>query len=694
MFLVFKNHKHERSLYVTLGIVIVLTVTIIMITHSAYMYKDTKNSIKEQMQESSKETLISLQKNVTNLMKSYSINEYDKLIFNAMEKRDNFAIIVEDYNMGKIVGEKSFFSGKIRDKEWKIIDYDVKESEHNQQLKECYYSDKYDIVTDGGDVLGTIAVYISNRSMNAQLNRVILGSVINLILISLLLIISLFITIRHFILKPLSDIVVSIRNSDDDGIPIDLIPEDGAKEIFLLSNTVNNMISSIRSSRIALKEQKNALHYQANYDALTGLANRFLFNDRLEQAIVKAKHSDKKVALLFIDLDHFKEINDSLGHDIGDKVLRVIAQRLGKIVHKRDALARLGGDEFTVVIEDLKHIQDISLLANKIIELLSKAITIDDNKLYISSSIGISLYPDDGLSAQNLIKYADAAMYKAKDEGRNNFQYYSAEMTELAFERVIMDAGLREALKNEEFVVYYQPQINGENDALTGMEALVRWKHPSIGLVPPSKFIPLAEETGIIIPLDQYVMKSAMKQMTKWYNQGLQPGVVALNLSMKQLNQKDFITILKTMLLETKCKAEWVELEVTESQIMANPEEAIKTLQEISAMGVKLAIDDFGTGYSSLSYLKRLPIDKLKIDQSFIRDLPDDEEDAAIAKAVIALAKSLNMRVIAEGVETQEQKEFLVKNGCKNIQGYLYAKPMPTADMELFLSKKPSSIAH
>ncbi len=681
MSLEFKYNAHERSLYVTLGIIIVLTVTIIMSIHTTFSYLHTKNKILQEIKQSSKETVVSLQKNVTNLIKSYSINEYDKLIFNAMQRKDNFAIIVEDYNMGKILGEKSFFSGKIRDAQWNIVDYDSKNSEHGRALKKCYYSDKYEIISDTGSHLGTISIYISDNVMNEELNKIIIGSVINLFAISLLLILSLFITIRFFVLKPLSDIIEVIKNHDDDGIPVDLIPTHGSKEIFLLSSTMNHMIISIKNSRVAFKEQKSAMHYQANHDALTGLANRILFNERLEQSMMKAKNKSSKVALFFIDLDHFKGINDSLGHDVGDKILKVVTQRLSKIIQKKDALARLGGDEFAIIVEDLRHGQDASLLANKIVKLLAQPITIDEHVLYISSSIGISIYPNDGISSGNLIKYADAAMYKAKDEGRNNFQYYSSEMTELAFERVVMDTSLREALKNEDFIVYYQPQVNGESGEITGMEALVRWKHPTMGLVPPSKFIPLAEETGMIIQLDQYVMRCGMKQMVQWHNQKLKHGVLALNLAIKQLNQKDFIPMLKRMFEETKCKPEWIELEVTEGQIMTNPDEAIKILKQINEMGIKLAVDDFGTGYSSLSYLKRLPIDKLKIDQSFIRDLPDDEEDAAITKAVIALSKSLNLRVIAEGVETQEQKEFLVQNGCKHIQGYLYAKPMTASEM-------------
>ncbi len=446
------------------------------------------------------------------------------------------------------------------------------------------------------------------------------------------------------------------------------------------------------TSRLAvqdkLQQQKVNLHYQAHHDALTGLPNRVLFNDRLEQAIEKSKRNGQKLALFFIDLDYFKEINDSFGHDIGDKILVVITQRLIDIIRSEDSIARLGGDEFTITMEELTQGQDASLLAHKILEAIEKPVTINDNLLYVSCSIGISLYPDDGSSAIDLLKFSDAAMYKAKDEGRNNYQYYSAEMTELAFERVVMETNLRTALNNEEFVIYYQPQVNGNTNKLIGLEALVRWQHPSMGLVSPAKFIPLAEATGLIIELDQIVMKKAMKQMAVWYSQGLNPGRLALNLAIKQLQQKDFANILEDIIKETGCKPEWIELEVTEGQIMTNPEAGIKVLNKISNLGVELAIDDFGTGYSSLSYLKKFPINKLKIDQSFIRELPNDDEDVAITKAVIALAQSLKLDIIAEGVEKKEQKDFLVNNGCENIQGYFYSRPIPVDEMKIYLKKR------
>ncbi|MFT5659926.1 MAG: diguanylate cyclase (GGDEF)-like protein [Sulfurimonas sp.] len=444
-------------------------------------------------------------------------------------------------------------------------------------------------------------------------------------------------------------------------------------------------ISKQRKVENELKEQKLILHHQAHHDLLTGLPNRILFNDRLEQAIEKAKRNHSKVALLFIDLDHFKEINDSLGHNVGDKVLKIVTSIFKNTVRDKDTIARLGGDEFSVILEDLEQIQDASFICTKLLKSLSKSMLVENHSLYISSSIGISIYPDDGTYSESLLQFADSAMYKAKDEGRNNYQYYDSKMTELAFERVVMETSLRTGITNEEFLVYYQPQIDAKSNKIIGMEALVRWNHPTMGIVYPAKFIPLAESTGLIVELDRYVMKTAMTKITNWYKEGLSPGILAMNLAVKQLQHKDCIPILQDLMREIGCKPEWLEFEVTEGQIMNNPEESTNILQQISDIGIELAIDDFGTDYSSLAYLKKLPLDKLKIDQAFIRDLPDDDEDIGITKAIIALAKSLNLKVIAEGVETKEQKDFLVANGCENIQGYIYAKPMPANEMEKML---------
>jgi len=436
----------------------------------------------------------------------------------------------------------------------------------------------------------------------------------------------------------------------------------------------------IEKKTYRINKQKDILHHQAHHDSLTGLPNRTLFSDRLEHGIELAKRQHGKLALFFIDLDNFKQINDSLGHHIGDKVLMVVSERLKAKTRKEDTLARLGGDEFTIIMENLKEIQQVSVLAQKIQKVLGKPMYIEGNTLYISCSIGISFYPQDAQNANDLVKYADAAMYKAKEEGRNNFQFYSEEMTALAYERVMMEADLRQAIKNEEFLLYYQPQVNGKTGKMTGMEALIRWEHPHLGMVSPDKFIPIAEESGLILEIDRWVMRTAMRQIRKWYDRGLDPGILSLNLSMRQLKDESFIAMIKECFTTMSFDPKWLELEVTEGQMMKKPDEAIAILEEIKEMGINIAIDDFGTGYSSLSYLKRLPVSKLKIDQSFIQGIPEDKENAAIVKATIALAKSLHLHIIAEGVEAEDQKEFLINNGCIIMQGYYFARPM-TAEL-------------
>ena len=431
-----------------------------------------------------------------------------------------------------------------------------------------------------------------------------------------------------------------------------------------------------------LEEQKRALHHQANHDALTGLPNRILFNDRLFHAIERARRSLNKLAVFFIDLDQFKQINDSLGHDIGDEVLRRVSIIFKNSLRKQDTLARMGGDEFMVILEDVKDTEDVSLVAQKMLDNLHEPLIIKGNPFFISCSIGISLYPNDGGVMKTLIQNADAAMYKSKEMGRNIYQYYTVEMTERAYERVLMEANLRNAIKNEEFMVFYQPQFNALNGRIVGLEALVRWNHPELGVISPARFLPLAQETDMILEIDQWVMKKAIKQMSRWHHKGYFPGRITLNVSMKTLYKSDVVANLEKVIERHGCIAGNIELEITEDHMMKDPEKSIAVLQRINEMGVRLAIDDFGTGYSSLAYLKRLPLDKLKIDQAFIRDLPYDDDDVAITRSIIALANSLKLDVIAEGVEKEEQKEFLVNNGCHIIQGYLYARPMPAEKLE------------
>jgi|GEM_PF-1154760 len=441
-----------------------------------------------------------------------------------------------------------------------------------------------------------------------------------------------------------------------------------------------------------LRQQKNILSHQATHDALTNLPNRVLFIDRLDQSIKKAQRYKSQVAVLFIDLDRFKEINDSLGHSYGDQVLVKIAERLKNSVRAFDTISRLGGDEFTLVLEYIR-LEDVHKITSKLLSCLRKKLTINDHELYITCSIGISIYPQDGSNSETLLKNADAAMYKAKENGKNNYHFYTSDMSQKAFDRILMETNLRQAISNNELVLYYQPQVDASTDLLLGMEALVRWQVPNGEMIPPNHFIPLAVDTGLINQIDEWVMESACTASVKWNKAGLNPGRIAVNISVKELYQKDFIDRLKQIFKRTGCLPEWIELEITEDYLMKDPEKSADLLAQIKAMGVQLAIDDFGTGYSSLSYLKRLPINKLKIDQSFIRDIPKDSDDKSITCTIISLAKNMNLNVIAEGVETKEQRDFLVQHGCNNIQGYYYHKPMPAYELETLFKNYANCLA-
>ncbi len=447
-------------------------------------------------------------------------------------------------------------------------------------------------------------------------------------------------------------------------------------------------ITKRKEAERELKKQEDILWHQANYDLLTGLPNRSLFKDRLKHSIENAKRHDAKFALLFLDLDRFKQINDSLGHEVGDIVLNKVGSVVKSILRKEDTLARLGGDEFVIVTGSLSKISDAGYLADKIINALKEPINADGHNLYLSVSIGISLFPDDSDEMRNLLKFADSAMYKAKDEGRDNYQFYSPDMTKLAFERVNMESNLRLAIKNQEFIVYYQPQFDALNEEIVGMEALVRWLSPTMGLIAPSQFIPLAEDTGMIVDIDKLVMKQAMKQMSIWQKKGLNPGTLSMNLSIGHLNDISLINFMQKNISLYHIDAENLGLEVTESKVMKKPEDMIEKLKILSNMGIKISIDDFGTGYSSLSYLSRLPIDVLKIDQSFVRQSSDSDNDNSIIKSIIALGESLDLMLLAEGVETLEQKNFIVENGCRIIQGYYFSRPLNDKDMEKLLLGK------
>lgn len=540
----------------------------------------------------------------------------------------------------------------------------------------------------GGKTIGYVRIISSMKKMNEARQNLINRGVLYILIAIFLGGFLVWLYVRNLTarLSLLAEAAVQIT---DKNYNLTLQPFSGNDELAKMGRAFSVMIDSIHDQVKSLsseieqrKKTEELLEYQAHHDELTHLCNRPLFMDRLEHALKKAKRQKEQLAVLFIDLDRFKEINDSLGHTIGDRVLIAIAERLRDNLRDVDTIARLGGDEFTLILEEMNDVVQIDEIATKLVLVIQKPMQIDEHQLYVTCSIGISLYPIDGEDGHSLLRNADSAMYKAKEEGRNSYQYYTQELTERAYARISLESSLRRAIENKEFIVYYQPQIDGRDDTLIGMEALVRWLHPVEGLIFPNRFIPVAEETGLILAIDALVMNSAMKQIVQWRLEGLNPGVLSLNLAMKQLWQDHFVETIQSMLDETGCRAEWIEFEVTEGEIMKNPEKAIGILKRLHNMGITLAIDDFGTGYSSLSYLKRLPLDILKIDQSFIKGLPDNSEDIAIVRSTIALAKSMGMRVIAEGVETREQKDFLVENGCAHIQGYFYARPISVSEMD------------
>lgn len=451
----------------------------------------------------------------------------------------------------------------------------------------------------------------------------------------------------------------------------------------------SHLENKVKEKTIELEDKSEKLSHLANHDSLTSLPNRMLFTDRLNQSIKHASRTKTSISVLFLDLDRFKEVNDTYGHDAGDELLCVITKRLQKCVRKEDTIARLGGDEFTIILNNLTQRNTI-LVLDKIINVMKEGFKIKNHLLYSSFSIGASTYPQDGETSDLLLRNADTAMYKAKDNGKNGYQFYNVEMTRYAQERVQLETKLREAIENEEFRIFFQPKFNTRSEKIIGMEALIRWENPVLGLVPPDRFIPLAEEIGLIVKIDEWMMKNAIKKVIKWKKMGLETGMISLNLSVYQLESSGFLDNLKNILQESNFDTSCLELEITESQIMKNPYDSIEILSKIRDLGITISVDDFGTGYSSLSYLKRLPIDKLKIDRCFVIDAHKNDDDAAIVRAIIALAKSLKLDIIAEGVEIEEQKEFLLAEGCNKIQGYLYSRPLDEDAFEEFLIKHSS----
>jgi len=435
----------------------------------------------------------------------------------------------------------------------------------------------------------------------------------------------------------------------------------------------------------ASKAMSMKMAHLAQHDFLTNLPNRVLLNDRIAQAIASANRNDNKVALLFLDLDNFKHINDSLGHATGDKLLQAVSKRLSDCVRNADTVSRQGGDEFILLLADIKHEQDAALSAQKILDELKLPYLINKCNLHISTSIGISVYPNDGLDAETLIKSADTAMYYAKDKGRANYQFFKTEMNTRVVQRLMIEAHLRLAVEKQQFFLHYQPKINLKSKKITGVEVLIRWKHDEWGDIAPKRFINIAEDSGLIVPIGKWVLSEACKQAKTWLDDGLQTLNIAVNISAKEFLQKDFVNGVRAILHETQLPAGCLELEITETVLMRDVLTSKEILQQLKELGVQLAVDDFGTGFSSLSYLKQFPIDVLKIDQSFINDIESVLDDGTIVNAIICMGNSLDLKVVAEGIENQNQLDFLNKHHCEEGQGYLFSPAINADQLALML---------
>jgi diguanylate cyclase (GGDEF)-like protein/PAS domain S-box-containing protein len=433
------------------------------------------------------------------------------------------------------------------------------------------------------------------------------------------------------------------------------------------------------------KQAEQKLRHASYYDSLTDLPNRELLRDRLQQAMVRARRHGRMLAVMVLDLDRFKSINETLGHTMGDLLLQAVSKRLVSCIREDDTVARPGGDEFIILFADLAGEQDASFVARKIQGALTKSFSLGAQEYFITTSIGISLFPAHGSDEDTLIKNADIAMYRAKAEGRNNFKFYVPAMHTDAHKKLFLEHNLRKAIDQEEFTLHYQPLVDLVSGRTTGAEALVRWRHPKLGLLSPMEFIPLAEETGLIIPLGEWILQKACTQAQKWRDSGFHPMRVSVNISMRQFTQNAVVDTVTRAIDASKLDPGLLDLELTESMVMNNAESAIASLRELKSIGIRLSLDDFGTGYSSLSRLKDLPLSTLKLDQSFVSAVTRDKSNAAISRAIIALSHSLDLRVTAEGVETTDQLEFLRGLGCDEVQGYLFSRPLPAADMTAFM---------
>jgi diguanylate cyclase (GGDEF)-like protein len=487
--------------------------------------------------------------------------------------------------------------------------------------------------------------------------------------------------------------IIVLTGDDDERLAVSIL-QAGAQEYLVKGDLgsrtlVRTLLGAIERHRMAQELQlvRERAQRMATHCPLTNLPNRYLFEDRLSHAVAAEERAGGRLAVLFLDLDRFKLVNDTLGHYAADEVLRTVARRLLHCIRASDTAARLGGDEFIVILRSISRPVDAGRVARKILRALSEPIFIEGRELYVSASVGIAIFPEDGDDVETLVRHADAAMYLVKERGRDDYHFYTDELNLSSSSRLALETNLRKAVQREQFLLHFQPKVCGDTRAILGVEALLRWRHPQHGLIPPLEFVPLAEETGLIVEIGEWALLEACRQSRAWQRSGLAPTPVAVNVSPRQFWRGDFYERVHTVLDRSGLEASLLDLEITESCLLSDVEAAIRILQMLRNLGVRISIDDFGTGFSSLGLLKRLPLDCLKIDRCFVRELPGEARDAHIASVIISLAHGLDLEAVAEGVETEEQRDFLLERGCRSMQGFLFSEPLAAAELEPLLAR-------
>jgi diguanylate cyclase (GGDEF)-like protein len=579
-----------------------------------------------------------------------------------------------------VLGKTSDILGSYHSTQTKNMDKDIlaglKEDE-SQQWRGLQLYTLVAITADGKQV-GSIVIVASIYAFIFQMLLEIL-ILVSIVIASILVTHKYRALLRDSILKPIAELNTLTSKIIETKNLRNKIPVYSKDEIGELAENFNSMLDDLDKTNTELNRQKDSLAYKAHHDALTGLPNRALFNDRLEQAITKARRHKEEIALFFIDLDHFKQINDTLGHEVGDEVLKFFAKRLNDSVRTEDTIARIGGDEFMVIMESLQTPEAISVVANKIVSIVKEPIILGEKTLNLGTSIGISVYPHNGETSEILLKNADTAMYKAKDEGRDNYQFYTPEMKELAQKRKEDEAAMRSAIENEELKLYYQPRVDVDRDEISGYEVEVKWQHPQKGLIDFSDFKQLAVEMGAFVKIEEWLVKAAIQEAGTWRKNEADCQNIILNLSTKTVLDKRFITAIKELMDENGCDAEAFEIGIRENELLANQEHSIERLYQLNAMGFKLTINDFGVTNTSLTYLSRLPIDNLKIARTLTVNI---SENSVVVKTIGALAESMGLNLIADGVKTSTEKEFLAAYGYGLMQGELFGEVIPLSEMD------------